>query len=253
MDTSASTDTTIASLPREQGRASRAHQLVLTAVAVGAILAAVATVRLAAVTWATPADVWAEEYPPLLDASVSVDPGTLRFAKAVSHRVSDAALVRALGAVCFPGAQGGDALIAGEQGDPAACLAVIDEGLLAAPSNGELWFFKASTLAAEGEFGDPMMSALRNSFRTAPEEGWIAAGRVVLGLRLFPVLAPDLQEDVQADLRLVTSNSRLAKRLVDAYAGDGSLRAAAALPLRALPAEEMQRFVRMVRAAVRDQ
>ena len=143
-------------------------------------------------------------------------------------------------------------MFAEDADDRTACLAQINEALQASPSNGELWFFKASTLAAEGDFGEAMMNALRNSYRTAPVEGWIASERVILGLRLFPILPPDLQGGVRSDLELVLGEPRLSQPLVDAYAGDSTLRAPAAVPLHALPADAMQRFVRMVRAAVRD-
>jgi len=97
-----------------------------------------------------------------------------------------------------------------------------------------------------------MMNALRNSYRTAPVEGWVASERVVLGLRLFPALPPDLQDGVRSDLALVLRETGLSQPLVDAYAGDALLRSAASAPLHALPADAMQGFVRMVQAAVRD-
>jgi hypothetical protein len=230
------------------------NKYALIAVAVGAMVAALATIRLAAIIWATPMAIWAEAYPPLFDPTVKVDPGTERWALWLSSRIADAGLIRATSSVCLGLAQGQGGSVSPQRADdPTACLTEINKALLASPSNSELWFFKASMLAAEGEFDEAMMNALRNSYRTAPVEGWIASGRVILGLRLFPVLAPELQERVRSDLKLVLGEPPLSQPLVDAYSKDSTLRASAALPLRALSADEMQMFVSMVHSAVRDQ
>ena len=131
-------------------------------------------------------------------------------------------------------------------------MAIVDEALRASPASSELWLFKASQYAAAGNFGEEMMKSLRNSYRTAPREGWIASQRVLLGLRLFPALAPDLQASVSADLRLVLDYPQLSQPLVNAYATDSSLRAAAFAPLHALPTDALQHFVSLVRAAVHE-
>jgi hypothetical protein len=136
--------------------------------------------------------------------------------------------------------------------DTAACFGKIDAALRAAPASGELWLFKASKLASEGQFGEPMMNALRNAYRTTPAEGWIASERVILGLKLFPALAPDLQARVRSDLDLVLRDTRLAQPLVDAYLANQALRAAATTPLNELPTDAMQRFVSRVRAVARE-
>lgn len=253
MATSTSIATTTDRLPTKPGRRSIAHKLLLIAVAAGGVITSVATIRLAAVTATTPTNVWENEYSPLVDAAVKVDPARLNWARSLSSQISDAGLFRATEVVCFRAAPAQAASEAGKRADQYAdCLLEIDHALQAAPSNGELWLFKATTLAADGEFGQSMMNALRNSYRTAPVEGWIASMRVVFGMRLFPALPPDLQEQVASDLQLVLNFPSLSKPLITAYTADSAMRVAAAALLRALPIGEMQRFVHLVRAAVPD-
>jgi hypothetical protein len=134
-----------------------------------------------------------------------------------------------------------------EQPRDLACLEEIDAALQAAPASGELWLFKASTLASAGTFGKPMITALRNAYRTAPTEGWIVSDRVILGLRLFPALSEDLQLSVRSDLNLVLHDARLARPLIDAYLTNAALRSSAETPIRDLPADAMNLFVQMAR------
>lgn len=131
-------------------------------------------------------------------------------------------------------------------------MALIDTALGADPSNGELWLYKVtSRLVRQRKLGSVSFDALRNSYFAAPIEGWIAAERVILGLRLYPVLPEDLQALVDRDLRLVLKSGQLAQRLIEAYASDSSLRAAATVPLRALPADLMSRFVKRIYSVIR--
>src|SRR5260221_7869770 len=120
------------------------RQLTIISVAATAMIAAIATLRLAAVTLSTPITVWTEVYPRLLDPALEVDLRTQQPAETLSSRISDASLIHATQPVCFGGSKSASA------SDRAACLAELDKALLASPSSGELWLFKASTLAAGG-------------------------------------------------------------------------------------------------------
>src|ERR1019366_3443996 len=84
MATSANTVTTIDRRLRRPTRASVAHRVLMISVAVGLIVTVVATVRLAAVTLATPTEVWLDEYPTLLDPAVKVDPRAQSWAGSLS-------------------------------------------------------------------------------------------------------------------------------------------------------------------------
>ncbi len=97
-----------------------------------------------------------------------------------------------------------------------------------------------------GEFGAPMLDALRHSFVTMPREGWVASERVVLGMKLYPLLPADLQRHVQSDLRIVLASTPLATPLVEAYPADLALRRAAASALLAVPPELLDRFVTLI-------
>jgi hypothetical protein len=224
--------------------------LVLTAVIFGAVISAAAAIRVAAITWATPIGVWVEDYPALIDPDVRVDDATKYVAQRISPFIADAGLIRSLQSMCFESRATAELLQDQSQtSDVAACLEQIDVALRAAPASSELWLFKASKLASQGRFAEPMMNALRNAYRTAPAEGWIASERVVLGLKLFPALASDLQAHVRSDLELVLRDTRLSRPLVAAYLADPALRATADGVLRGLSADSIRRFVKMARDA----
>lgn len=227
-----------------------AWRLTLLMVVVGIGVSTVATMRLAAVVAASPVAVWSIVYPRLVDATVPVDPETQSRALWLSGLISDPALFRSELPLCL-----GDADVQTEgqtaNGNGGNCLALIDDALRAAPSNGELWLFKASMMISRGDFGESTFNALRNSFRVAPVEGWIASGRVVLGLRLYSALPADLQDRVDQDLRLVLRFPTLVRPLAEAYASDSLLRASAAPVLRGLPGDLMQAFVGNIQSVLR--
>lgn len=203
----------------------------------------VATARLGAVLAATPASVWLVEYPRLVDLSTPVAPTVRSRADYLAAYLDDPALFHARQAACVPASENG-ANARGERG--ADCLTVIDDTLRSNPSSGELWLLKAQVLMSQTGVGDEIFEALRNSYRTTPREGWIAAERVLAGLRLYPLLPADLQQDVLSDLELVLSDYRLAQPLTQAYPTDLALRRAGGEALRALPPDLLTRFVELV-------
>lgn len=200
---------------------------------------------MAGIVAATPPWIWLDEYPPLVDASVPVPSLTHGIADWLAAYLADSALLRGREDDCFLAKTASLA-------SSTECLADVDAALRASPANGELWLFKASILSNRGEYGAPMLDALRNSYLSAPVEGWIASGRVVFGLQLYPILPDALKAMVSADLRLVLMSPKLFLPLGKAYAGDPLLRSRAAEPINALPADQIARFVDFERKALQD-
>jgi hypothetical protein len=252
METSADTAAIIDRSSQRRRNTSSARQLVLVTVIVGIAISAAASVRVAVVTLATPSISWLDGYAALLDPDVKISSETQRFARKVSSLISDVSLIRGLQWVCFGSEGTSGPPNEAQRKDDAACLIQVDAALRAAPASGELWLFKASMLASRGDFGEPMMNALRNSYRTSLAEGWIASERVILGLRLYPALAPDLQSFARSDLELVLRYAPLSQPLADAYASDATLRNASSAPLRELSEDALRRFVEMVQLAIRN-
>ncbi len=211
-------------------------------VLLGAGIGLIATARLALVVAGTPPATWLQEYVRLADPSAATDARLAARAASLSGVIPDPMLYPAQMAPC--GSRG--------EADP-KCLAIIDAALKTAPASGDLWFYKAWTLMRNGDFSDKLLDALRNSYRVAPREGWIASGRVVLGMKIYPILPDDLQADARNDLALVVEAGQLAQPLASAYLADEALRNAAAEPIKALPAELIERFVRRVRQTIRTQ
>jgi hypothetical protein len=215
----------------------------LTLATVGLLLGAMAALRLGAIVSATPASLWLDPYPRLVDPASPVDNATRSRAEFLAGVLGDASLMRSAIDLCIRGAH---AAAGPDESESVRCLSVIDQALRSMPSSGELWLAKARLLLVDGQDGEPVFDALRNSYRVSAREGWIAGGRVVLGLRIFPLLPPDLQERVKNDFRLVMTHPSLSAALVGAYAVDPGLRQTAAPALLELPAEEVRAFAELV-------
>jgi hypothetical protein len=223
----------------------RARSAFLSLVAFGLVIGLVSTFRLAAVVAATPTAQVFDEPLMLIDPDVVVEWDASARAEAIASRIGDPSLFRARLHSC--------------QFDPDTyevdfdiCLSAVDDALRAAPSSGELWLYKAQMLAASGEFGPALFAALRNSYRMAPHEGWIATPRVIFGLRVYPLLPEDVKSDVQADLVQIIGDGRLSHIVARAYAEDPSLRDAGGAALRTLPSDLMFRFAGITREAAAD-
>lgn len=219
------------------------RSLVLVLAVLGLSVGALATLRLAAVVLATPTTLWLQSYPRLLDGGRQDDAGWRSRAKSLTPLLNDPALMRARLEICVPESET-DAARAAESG---SCLLEIDNALRLTPTAADLWLVKAHLLLAGGEFGEPVFDALRVSYRVAPREGWIAAGRVVIGLRIFPLLPADLQDRVKHDLAIVLTYPTLSAPLVEAYTSDLTLRRAAAPALVDLPDQQFAAFAEIVR------
>ena len=216
--------------------------VVLALAVVGISVGTLATLRLAAVVSGTPVNLWLESYPRLLGGKVQEATGWRSRAESLAPLLGDPALMRAQLETCLAYGESGSARAA----NSADCVKGIDNALQLAPFSGELWLEKARQLLLGGEFGEPVFETLRVAYRVAPREGWIASGRVVLGLRMFPLLPSDLQGRVKDDLGIVLANEQLSAPLVDAYAKDLTLRRAAAGAFVDLPAAQMAEFSEMV-------
>jgi hypothetical protein len=224
-------------------RLSTSRALAIAWIGVGLVVILGSAVRLALVVTATPRSIWLDEYPRLADPARVVAAATTQRADFLAGLINDPALVSARVGECtvISGPSGPDT------GALAGCLAVIAAGQAGSPTSGELWTFRAAALAGSGNFGPDFRDALGNSYRVASREGWIAAGRVVLGMRLYPLLPAELQNDVVHDLHRILRYPELSQTLVDQYVVDPALREAGAQALRSLPADEIVEFVGRVR------
>ena len=219
-----------------------ARRLSLLLTTAGLILAVVSVVRLFAVIAGTPQAQWLVEDPRLVDEQ-AVDPEAEARAAAVSRFVSDARLDAAALAACASPER------VRSPATNAECLRQVDTTLRASPSSGELWLYRAQLLLETGNLGAAFTDSLRNSYRVAPREGWLAAGRVVLGLRVFPLLPAELQAEVHSDLDMVLAYTPLMKLLVGTYRTDVTFRQTAGAVIRGLPPAQIEEFVRCVREA----
>ena len=119
--------------------------------------------------------------PRLVDLSPPTDTSIVTVSSDLSGLLVDPALFYGSEKVCAPYGDSAP-LPTGEAGADLQrkCLAAIDDALRANPSSGELWLFEARVLFRSGDLGDAMVDALRRSYRTTPDEGWIASERVLL-------------------------------------------------------------------------
>lgn len=220
---------------------SRARGLIVTMALLCLAASLVATARLAASVAATPQALLLVEPVRYVEPDVAVDAGTVARADRLAAILDDPGFIRARISHCR--------VAAGEAVDAERCIAAIDDALRGAPSSGELWLLKASLLAEFGEFGDPLLAALRNSFAMTPREGWIAVPRVGLELRLYPFLSAELKEQAKVDLGRVLADSTQAHDLAAEYARDPIMRDAGKPAFDEVPPELVSRFVAYVRDA----
>lgn len=212
----------------------------------GLFVSLAATVRLAAVVAATPERLWLVEYPRFVDFAQPASAAVRLRADAVAEYITDPSLFHARQTVCANAFQA-PASDNGASGDVIdACLRVIDEALMGNPASGELWLLRANVLLRAEGIGEPVFDALRHSYQSTPREGWIAAERIVLGLRLYPLFPSDLQTGVASDLEIVLADRQLAQPLIDAYPDEFALRKASGEALRLLPPDLLNRFVDLV-------
>jgi hypothetical protein len=217
-------------------------------VGTGLAVSVAAILRLGVLVAATPTSLWLDAHPRLVDFSEPPNALSEAVAETVSRLVEDPALIRSRLSDCRSdnGATGDSA---GERAlRSQRCLDLIDQALQTIPSSGELWLFRADRLLRAGQT-DLAIVSLRNSYATTAREGWIASGRVVVGLQIYPLLPADMQESVEADLRLVLHYPQFAELVAEAYKKNGALRRASASALQRLPSDLLDRFVATVRSA----
>lgn len=214
-----------------------ARAILIGLVLLAALISTVAVARLASVVVASPRTIWLVDYPLFADPALSAEPAAVAASSTLSKWIADPALFRAAAPGCFD-YQAGEAV--------RACLEALDRALTAAPANGELWLVKATTMLNSGDFSPPAFEALRNSYRVARAEGWIASGRVLLALTLYESLPDDLRVLAQQDLKLVLRYPDLAAPLGAAYLSDALLRRSARPALETLTPSEMDTFLWVV-------
>jgi hypothetical protein len=227
--------------------------VVLFLAALGAILGCVFALRLGLIVLASPASVWLSDFAPLTASVGEADPFSRRLAETLSDNFADNALVRSRLAICE-----GELAAASEAPDLerrasalSHCLRVVDDGLRAVPVSSELWLARVRYLSNSGIFDETLQTALRRSYETGPREGWIGANRLVVALRLKPLLPPEFDADIQRDIGIVLESRSLAAPFVDAYVTDAALREVAGPMIEALPnVAAQERFVGWVRSRV---
>lgn len=185
----------------------RAGQAIFLALSLPVLLVGVVLVgRLILVLGATPVTNWLDEFTPL--TSRDAFPAALSAAVAVRARVRDAAIAGTLLTGCGAGAPAGP------------CLDAVDYGLSANAVSAELWLERSQLLAGAGAFDERMARALSASYDLAPYDGWIAAARLPLALRVRSFLPAQAMEDIGRDIETVLSRRQLALPLIEAYIAD---------------------------------
>lgn len=186
------------------GRAGRVLFLALSVPVL--LLGAALVARLVYVLGATPVANWLDEFTPLTAREES--PAALSAAVVARARFRDPELAGTLFTGC------GNAAPAG------SCLDVAAYGLSANPVSPELWLQRGQILAGAGAFDDRLARALAASYDLGPYDGWIAAARLPLALRVQAFLAPDALEDIGRDIETVLSRRQLSLPLIQAYIAD---------------------------------
>ncbi|MCY1708339.1 hypothetical protein [Pannonibacter sp. SL95] len=97
-----------------------------------------------------------------------------------------------------------------------SCIAAADDVLARRPTDGLAYLVKANAYAFL-ENRDGMIDALRLSQALAPQEGWIADGRLRLALPLYMDLPDALQKAIAADVAVLASSRRSAAWLARLY------------------------------------
>ena len=213
------------------------------------IVALAASARLAIVVVATPPAARLIDYPSLLLSAEDVDDRIADRAEWAAGKLSDAALVPARLASCESRLASKRAVGPMEEMLAAleACLAIIDAGLAANPTSGELWMERARLLFQTRQVGDAFAAAFRNSYRTSAREGWIASARVVLGLYTYRLLPADVRSRVIGDLDIVLETRTLAGPLVATYVSDPAFRSKVLSALDQIPLQKQRRFLSFVK------
>jgi hypothetical protein len=201
-------------------------------------------VRLGAIVASTPPSTWLAEFNALVRPRLAVDPAIRERAVLVGRYIDDPALMLARYPGCDSQPAAADAGVAATE---SACLAIIEETLGQAPYSGELWYAKGLWLARAGQVDETLFESLRMSYRTAPLEGWIASGRVLLGLRLYAELPDDLKQRVGDDLVLVLQYDQFSDALTSSYAADEAFRKLAQPALEKLTPQQLRAFIDLVR------
>ena len=165
---------------------------------------------------ATPSALWMEEFTPIADSGLpSVTTG---LATSLSSRLSDSAVARVLIGDCI------DQSVSPLSDIRAHCMQAIDYALTASPLSSELWLAQARLFAAQGMLDHRFAESISRSYATGPREGWIAAERLPLVLRLRDFLPMHLSNNIGSDVHLVLTSQQLAGPLIDTYIADPFLR-----------------------------
>ena len=131
-----------------------------------------------------------------------------------------------------------------------ACRTLALDTVAAAPTVGLAWTVAA---AYSGELGDVagFNQQLRQSWRGAPHEQWIAELRVALTEQYFASADTDIRGQEVSDLAILVQSQRGIKSLAKRYVDDLAFRERVTAVVETLPPADQVRFLHEVQAAAR--
>lgn len=118
----------------------------------------------------------------------------------------------------------------------------------AMPTNGLAWYVGAFLAAEQTDF-DAMNSHLEHSYRTSPNEQWIAELRVKLAEKFFEQLDESYGDLHRRDLAMIVQNSRGIRNIAARWVRYPDFRERITEIVNELPEQSQAKFVRRVRAA----
>ena len=209
----------------------------------------VATIRLLLVEAVVPSHVWLDELRRLDTKSTAGALVGANFAGGLERAIADPSFVHNAYAGCVR-----DLKSAEESGVDDAysdalrrCLAAVDQALLAAPAQSDLWLERVRLLLLLDGSQEESLGALRNSYRTGPREGWIGVRRIPIALRLWADLPDDLRAAAREDLRLAMTKTVLINAVAATYIKDFSVRTQLVDLLEGTDDLAQQRFLEAVK------
>ena len=126
------------------------------------------------------------------------------------------------------------------------CRSQSDAMLRLAPTNGLVWATRAYLDLQGGDISNALI-ALDNSYRTAPEEMWIAGRRVLVAGALFSLMEEDQRQRHVQDLRMMAASRRAVDIVASRYVQEPDQRHPIQLAVEQLAPIEQEHFLRLVR------
>ncbi len=131
-----------------------------------------------------------------------------------------------------------------------ACQNLAQRITQSSPLNSYGWVMQARFAAALGQTS-AVGPALRRSYTTGPTEQWLAELRVTVAEAALATLSPAARAGHRQDLAILVQSRRGITAIARRYVRDDGFRSRIAAVVETLPAADQARFVRVLRAAVR--